>query len=159
MKIIIKRHICILPRRRERKGGGRRRNKSTRATPYIRRWHTPIHCEDLCEEPLTPCGWWCLSTEEARTRLLKGEGFSHLLTWMLHVPATFLYIFFLIYQKTILLLTQHDINEKTNMKISKNPLMQVIYIFAYKGALVIALCFWKEKTKKNTNWKLRKLNI
>jgi fumarate reductase subunit C len=96
-----------------------------------------------------------LSTEEARTRLLKGEGFSHLLTWMLHVPATF-FIFFLIYQKTILLLTQHDINEKTNMKISKNPLMQVIYIFSCKGALVIALCFWKEKTKKIHQLKVKK---
>jgi hypothetical protein len=34
--------------------------------------------------------------------------------------------------------------------------MQVIYFFACKGALVIALCFWKEKTKKIHQLKVKK---
>lgn len=149
MKKIIKRHICILPRRKERKEG-RRRNKSTRATPYIRQWHTPIHREDLYEEPLTPYGWWCLSTEEARTRLLKGEGFSHLLTWMLHAPAIFfIYIFFnLSKDHTSPYPTWYQ--RKNQHEKIKKPLDASYLFFCLQGCFSNCTMLLKRKNKKNT---------
>jgi hypothetical protein len=66
------------------------------------------------------------------------------LVYALYVPTTSFLFSFLIYQKIILSLTQHNINKQTNIKIPKNPLMQAIYIFARNDTLVIAFFLWKK---------------
>jgi len=86
-----------------------------------------IHYEDL-EEPLPTRPWMVVFVNPRSIHApQKNMGSFYSLAYALHVPIIFFLFNFLIYQKIILPLTQHDINKKTNVKIPKNLLIQAIY--------------------------------
>lgn len=77
----------------------------------------------------------------------KGEG----------TPSTFLFLFFIIYKKTILPLTQSIVNKKNQYKNTKKPFNASYVFFACKRTLVIVLHIWNEKNQKYHWPKVKKI--
>jgi hypothetical protein len=79
----------------------------------------------------------------------KGEG----------TPSTFLFLFFIIYKKTLLPLTPSIVNKKNQYKNTKKPFNASYVFFACKRTLVIVLRIWNEKNQNTIDQKLRKSNL